>query len=70
MSEVVHEEKLIEEDVEGVIDQNRVINFSDAVFAFSATLLVLKIDLPQLDPGFVETQLVSSMVIIPEYPWL
>lgn len=33
-------------DVESLIDQNRVIAFSDAVFAFAATLLVLKIDLP------------------------
>ena len=36
--------------VEGVIDKDRIISFSDAVFAFAATLLVLKIDLPQLTP--------------------
>ena len=34
--------------VENLIDEERVINFSDAVFAFAATLLVLKIDLPNL----------------------
>lgn len=36
--------------VETLVDENRVISFSDAVFAFAATLLVLKIDLPQLTP--------------------
>lgn len=34
--------------VENLIDEDRIINFSDAVFAFAATLLVLKIDLPSL----------------------
>lgn len=34
--------------VENLIDEDRVLNFSDAVFAFAATLLVLKIDLPAL----------------------
>lgn len=68
MSEVVQEERIIEGDVESIIDQNRVINFSDAVFAFSATLLVLKIDLPQLNPGFVESQLAASLIHLwPQY---
>ena len=31
-----------------LIDQNRVFNFSDGVFAFAATLLVVKIDLPPI----------------------
>lgn len=35
-------------DVENLINESRVIGFSDAVFAFAATLLVLKIDLPPL----------------------
>ncbi|HSX40003.1 MAG TPA: TMEM175 family protein [Candidatus Saccharimonadales bacterium] len=47
MSEVVQEEKKIQGQVWNIIDQNRVLGFSDAVFAFAATLLVLKIDLPQ-----------------------
>lgn len=34
--------------VENLINEDRVIGFSDAVFAFAATLLVLKIDLPTL----------------------
>lgn len=68
MSEVVKEERIIEGDVESIIDQNRVINFSDAVFAFAATLLVLKIDLPQLNPGFEQTELVRSMIHLwPQY---
>lgn len=61
MSQVVVEERRIEGDVESIIDQDRVINFSDAVFAFAATLLVLKIDLPTLAPANVEAQLLHSM---------
>jgi uncharacterized membrane protein len=34
--------------VETLIDEDRVLNFSDGVFAFAATLLILKIDLPAL----------------------
>lgn len=68
MSEVVEEEKIIEGEVEGIIDQNRVINFSDAVFAFAATLLVLKIDLPQLSGVDLDHQLVGSLVSLwPQY---
>ena len=36
--------------VENLINSDRVLNFSDGVFAFAATLLVLKIDLPALSP--------------------
>lgn len=61
MSQIVEEEKIIESEVESVIDQGRVINFSDAVFAFAATLLVLKIDIPQLSGVDVDGQLVSSL---------
>lgn len=70
MSEVLKEEKRIQEDVENIIDENRVINFSDAVFAFAATLLVLKIDLPQLSGVEVDiqTQLATSLVNLwPQY---
>ena len=55
MSQVVDEEKKIEGEVENIIDENRVINFSDAVFAFAATLLVLKIDLPRLAGVDIQT---------------
>ncbi|HMS22969.1 MAG TPA: TMEM175 family protein [Candidatus Levybacteria bacterium] len=68
MSQVIAEERKIEEDIENIIDENRVVNFSDAVFAFAATLLVLKIDIPQINSGFVEAQLTSSLVALwPQY---
>ncbi len=68
MSEIVEEEKKIQEEVEGIIDQGRVINFSDAVFAFAATLLVLKIDLPQLSGVDIEAQLIQSLINLwPQY---
>ena len=41
----------IEKSVETLVNENRIIDFSDAVFAFAATLLVLKIDLPNLTPA-------------------
>lgn len=44
---VVKEEKKIQSQIWNIIDEDRVVAFSDAVFAFAATLLVLKIDLPQ-----------------------
>lgn len=68
MSEELEEEKKIEGEIETVIDQNRVINFSDAVFAFAATLLVLKIDIPQLSGIDMNTQLVQTLINMwPEY---
>lgn len=68
MSQELQEEKKIEGDIESVIDENRVINFSDAVFAFAATLLVLKIDIPQLSGIDMNTQLVATLVNMwPQY---
>ncbi|MBP7832430.1 MAG: DUF1211 domain-containing protein [Candidatus Levybacteria bacterium] len=68
MSQVVDEEKKIEGEVENIIDENRVINFSDAVFAFAATLLVLKIDLPRLAGVDIQTQLATSLINLwPQY---
>lgn len=62
------EEQKIEGEVESLIDENRVINFSDAVFAFAATLLVLKIDLPQLSGNVVGSQVISSLISLwPQY---
>lgn len=51
------EEKELIERVETVIDRDRVLNFSDAIFAFAATLLILKIDLPSIPPELIETRL-------------
>lgn len=45
--------------VEDLIDTNRVFNFSDGVFAFAATLLVLKIDLPSLSPDEINSARLS-----------
>lgn len=55
------EAKKIEQKINTLIDGDRIINFSDAVFAFAATLLVLKIDLPQIPPELLETQFVSEL---------
>jgi uncharacterized membrane protein len=60
--EVQRIEQEIEQEVETVINQDRVVSFSDAVFAFAATLLVLKIDLPNLDAGSVATSLPSALL--------
>jgi len=64
MSQVIQEEKKIEAEVQNVIDGDRVVNFSDAVFAFAATLLVLKIDLPQIQGGNVEAQLSNALIAL------
>jgi len=56
------EEKRIREDVESLIDGDRVVNFSDSVFAFAATLLVLKIDLPIIDPGVIANNFTSELL--------
>jgi uncharacterized membrane protein len=55
------EAKKIEQKINTLIDGDRIINFSDAVFAFAATLLVLKIDLPQIPPELLETQFVTEL---------
>jgi uncharacterized membrane protein len=55
------EEKNLEQKIDTLIDGDRIINFSDAVFAFAATLLILKIDLPQIPPELLETQFLSEL---------
>ncbi len=55
------EEKRIVGDVESLIDGDRIIGFSDAVFAFAATLLVLKIDLPYIPPELLETHFTAEL---------
>lgn len=68
MNKVLQEEKNIKREVGTLIDENRMINFSDAVFAFAATLLVLKIDLPQLDPVHVQDQFLPAIYTLwPQY---
>ena len=40
--------------IEVIVDHGRLMNFSDAIFAFAATLLVLKIDLPGISEARME----------------
>ncbi len=62
------EEKKIAGEVGNLISEDRVLGFSDAVFAFAATLLVLKIDLPQIVRQQVSTQFLSAFTILwPQY---
>ncbi|HVT00680.1 MAG TPA: TMEM175 family protein [Patescibacteria group bacterium] len=50
-----------------LVDQNRITNFSDGVFAFAATLLVLKIDLPAV-VGDINVALPGALVSLwPQY---
>lgn len=60
------EEKKQEKDaiitaIENLIDGNRVLAFSDSVFAFAATLLVLKIDLPAIDSSSIGVDLPQAL---------
>lgn len=50
----------MEEEQDG-ISWSRLISFSDAIFAFAITLLVLKIDLPNLPPGTTHQQLSDAL---------
>lgn len=68
MDEVVREEKKIKQEVGNLISEERMINFSDAVFAFAATLLVLKIDLPILEGSNLNTEVAGALVNLwPQY---
>lgn len=49
--------------VENLINSDRVLNFSDGVFAFAATLLVLKIDLPALSPVEINSGRLSQELL-------
>lgn len=50
------------------IDANRIIAFSDSIFAFAITLLVLKIDIPILSNATVATTLMGELVNLwPQY---
>lgn len=61
------EEKL-KDRTEIIVDHSRVMNFSDAVFAFAATLLVLKIDLPALNGVSLDTHLPGALFALwPQY---
>lgn len=49
--------------VENLFNTDRVMNFSDGVFAFAATLLVLKIDLPYLTQAEIASpRLISELI--------
>ena len=68
MDAKVTEEKIIKQEVTNLIDENRIINFSDAVFAFAATLLVLKIDLPELQTVQMSSQFMAVFSTLwPQY---
>lgn len=68
MNEVVDEEKKIKQEVGTLISEERMINFSDAVFAFAATLLVLKIDLPVLSGHNLNSEVAGAIVNLwPQY---
>jgi len=68
MEKESEDRKKIVNAVESLVDENRVMNFSDAIFAFAATLLVLKIDLPVIVGGSVTDQLPSMLVNLwPQY---
>jgi uncharacterized membrane protein len=56
------ETKKIEQKIRTLIDGDRIINFSDAVFAFAATLLVLKIDLPQIPPELLSSNFTGELL--------
>lgn len=57
-----------EKEIENIVDGPRVMNFSDAIFAFAATLLVLKIDLPILSSADFNTELPMALFALwPQY---
>jgi uncharacterized membrane protein len=63
-----NEKKEVVGAVETLIDRDRVLSFSDAIFAFAATLLVLKIDIPGILPHQVETNFFEVLVHLwPQY---
>ena len=62
------EERKLKQEIGSLIDENRVVNFSDAVFAFAATLLVLKIDLPEIYNIHDQTHIFYSLYQLwPQY---
>jgi uncharacterized membrane protein len=63
-----NEKKELVESVDMLINRDRVLAFSDAIFAFAATLLVLKIDLPNIPPALIETRLGTEILHLwPQY---
>lgn len=59
----MEQEKISAKTIKSLIDEDRVISFSDAVFAFAATLLVLKIDLPALtQPEVTSPRMLAELI--------
>ncbi len=50
------------------INADRIINFSDSIFAFAITLLVIKLEIPVLDSSVVSTNLMGELIKLwPQY---
>jgi uncharacterized membrane protein len=61
-------EKKILSEIRTLIDGDRITAFSDSVFAFAATLLVLKIELPKVPASLLETNFTQELMrIAPAY---
>ena len=59
MDQTLKEEEKTKSEVGGLISRDRVVTFADSVFAFAATLLVLKIELPQVSAGVLSANYLS-----------
>ena len=62
------EDKLLNK-IRTLIDGDRIVNFSDAVFAFAATLLIIRIDFPiSVSPELIRTDFWNQLaLLIPVY---
>lgn len=68
-ADVVKEEARLIDRIRTLIDGDRIINFSDAVFAFAATLLIIRIDFPSsVSQDLIRTDFWQQLaLLIPVY---